>query len=242
MPIITLKNQNSTCNINTLGGQVLSCNLNSQEIFHTSQNLRRSGIPILFPFAGSLENGVLVTNNSNIQFPQHGFARDLEWEILDQDEDSVSLVLASDMLIGKEFSQIYPYKFLLCVDYELGDNCLDMRIEVTAFEDDLIISPGIHPYYNSKAVLSTNLGEFRKQESADSKVYNYQDYNLKSGSKTLQITDNNQAQKLIVWSDSPDYQCIEPWTGDFNAMNTDPIVIKKGSEWVWEISFDLVES
>ena len=40
----------------------------------------RGGIPILFPICGNLNTSSSVFGNGYLQLPQHGFARDLQWQ------------------------------------------------------------------------------------------------------------------------------------------------------------------
>jgi galactose mutarotase-like enzyme len=246
MSIITLNNSHNSCKISTLGGQVLSCNILGTDIFYTTDNPRRSGIPLLFPFAGALDGGVFKKKFgkktdkevAEIKFPQHGFARDCEFEVLDSEVDSISLVLASDML-SSEIRAMYPYKFMLCVDYELLEDSLVMTIEVTSFESELPIAPGIHPYFPTTLELNSDLGDSRVVESASSEVFEYCDYELTNGKVVVNITDNGNASNLVVWSDSPDYNCIEPWCRDFDGINIDPIIIPANSQWNWEVVFSV---
>ena len=40
----------------------------------------RGGIPILFPVCGNLNTSSSLFGNDYLQLPQHGFARDLQWQ------------------------------------------------------------------------------------------------------------------------------------------------------------------
>src|SRR5690606_5004581 len=64
-----------------------------RETFHDPANNVRGGIPILFPFAGSLENGRLEASGTLI--PQHGFARNQQWTVLSQSAATLRLGLES---------------------------------------------------------------------------------------------------------------------------------------------------
>ncbi len=236
MSLITLRTDKATCTISTLGAQVLECIINQQPLFHTSSNPKRSGIPILFPFAGGLSNN----EYKGVKFKQHGFARDCEWEVLDEEEDSATLVLASDML-DETTKAMYPNKFMITMDYELAEDCLIMQMEVSAFDHDIEIAPGIHPYFTTQNELVTNLGEYTQNLEANAKVHDYQPFELKtSDNRIIEFQDNGQSTRLIQWTDSPEYYCVEPWTRDFNGMNADPIVVKTGTSWVWNMQWSLV--
>ena len=54
----------------------------------------RGGIPILFPICGNLDNPISLFGKNYMQFMQHGFARDLEWQhYLNDKKNSLCLIL-----------------------------------------------------------------------------------------------------------------------------------------------------
>ncbi|WP_390883212.1 aldose epimerase family protein [Kovacikia minuta] len=54
----------------------------------------RGGIPILFPICGNLPDNTYTYNGQTYTLKQHGFARDLAWEVTEQvTQDRVSLTL-----------------------------------------------------------------------------------------------------------------------------------------------------
>ena len=51
--------------------------------------------PVLFPIVGSLKDKKYVVDGIEYELPQHGFARDGEFEIIEQEKDFVVLELLS---------------------------------------------------------------------------------------------------------------------------------------------------
>ena len=49
----------------------------------------RGGIPILFPICGNLNTSSSVFGNSYLQLPQHGFARDLQWQYSTKENEKI---------------------------------------------------------------------------------------------------------------------------------------------------------
>ena len=56
----------------------------------------RGGIPILFPICGNLNTSSSVFGNGYLQLPQHGFARDSQWQYsFNENEKFLCLFLSS---------------------------------------------------------------------------------------------------------------------------------------------------
>jgi galactose mutarotase-like enzyme len=231
MPIISIQKVNNICHISTLGAQILDCKIIGQNIFYKSHNHRRSGVPILFPFAGAL-NGDKFEGRD---FGQHGFARDLEWKLIEHTPSCTVLKLDYKDLTTEMQAQ-YPYKFEMFVKYELKDKALVMKVKVISCESQIKIAPGIHPYFPAYKI-RTRLESRTEVASAKSISYNYKNFRLGiNDENVLKITDS-QATKIVHWSDNSQYTCWEPWTRDFDGINNDPIIIDEHKAWKWQIRF-----
>jgi galactose mutarotase-like enzyme len=231
MPIFSIQKVNNICHISTIGAQILDCKIAGQNIFYKSHNHRRSGVPILFPFAGLLNEGKF----ENHDFAQHGFARDLEWKLVEHEPNYAVLKLDYKDLTHEMQAQ-YPYKFELFVKYELKDKALVMKVKVISCEGDIKIAPGIHPYFPVYKI-RTRLENRIEVRRARSIQYDYKNFRLGiNEDNVLKITDS-QATKIVHWSDNPDYTCWEPWTRDFDGINQDPIIIPEHKAWKWQIRF-----
>ena len=106
----------------------------------------RGGIPILFPICGNLNTSSSVFGNGYLQLPQHGFARDLQWQYsFNENEKSLCFFLNE----SKRTKKYYPYDFELRIEIILKINCLEF--EITIFNKKDIAMPinfGLHPYFN----------------------------------------------------------------------------------------------
>jgi len=68
----------------------------------------RGGIPILFPICGNLNTSSSVFGNGYLQLPQHGFARDLQWQYcFNENEKFLCLFLNS----SKKTKKILSFRF-----------------------------------------------------------------------------------------------------------------------------------
>lgn len=76
--------------LNLQGGTLLSWVNNGQEIFYQGSSEKRSGVPILFPFANPLKNGIF--EKSGLPIGQHGFARNSLWKLVSKNIKQKPLV------------------------------------------------------------------------------------------------------------------------------------------------------
>lgn len=71
--------------------------------------------PVLFPFVGAPRNKQYRYEGKIYQMGQHGFARDMEFELERQSADEIWFVLESD----EETYKKYPFGFKLSIGYHL---------------------------------------------------------------------------------------------------------------------------
>ena len=101
--------------------------------------------PVLFPFVGSLKDKQFRTKGKIYPMSQHGFARDMEFELLSQTEDEIWFVLASN----EETMEKYPYAFTLKLGYRIEHSRVEVIWQVeNPGEEMLPFSIGGHPAFN----------------------------------------------------------------------------------------------
>ena len=105
----------------------------------------RGGIPVLFPICGGLAGSPL---------PQHGFARDLPWqleELAAADEASAGPGVRLSLVDTKATRAVFPHAFTLELDYRLTPGCLAITARISntsaAASPALPFSLGLHPYF-----------------------------------------------------------------------------------------------
>jgi galactose mutarotase-like enzyme len=101
--------------------------------------------PILFPIVGRLNDDAYTWQGRRYSLPQHGFARDLEFDLMHEDGTSASFLLGS----AGPFLDRYPQQFQLAVTYNLEGASLSIRYDVfnPSDTDDLLFSLGAHPAF-----------------------------------------------------------------------------------------------
>ena len=71
--------------------------------------------PVLFPVVGRLKEDSYQVDGKSYPMNQHGFARDGDFEIVEQDDSSVTLELGA----ATETKRVYPFDFKLKIQYRL---------------------------------------------------------------------------------------------------------------------------
>ena len=69
--------------------------------------------PILFPFIGRLKNREFIYEGKTYPMMQHGFARDIEFNCIEEKKDEIWFEITDN----EETYGLYPFKFLLKIGY-----------------------------------------------------------------------------------------------------------------------------
>ncbi|EFR84784.1 protein LacX, chromosomal, partial [Listeria monocytogenes FSL F2-208] len=69
--------------------------------------------PVLFPTVGRLVDDIYLVDGKQYHLGQHGFARDRDFQVIEQTENTVRFELDAD----EDSLAIYPYKFKLSIVY-----------------------------------------------------------------------------------------------------------------------------
>lgn len=134
--------------IDSKGAELQSLYGKEQEIEYIWQGDKRywgRKAPILFPIVGALKDDQYTYQGKTYEMFQHGFARDLEFELHEQTEDSISFLLTDT----PQTKKVYPFSFKLYVSYQLGGDGLIVKYRVeNPTTEDLFFSIGGHPGFN----------------------------------------------------------------------------------------------
>lgn len=98
--------------------------------------------PVLFPIVGRASGGVIRVDGRTWPMGIHGFAAASRFEVAEQADDSVRLVLRSD----ERTLAAYPFRFALTVHYTLKAEALSVHFEViNAGDRPMPYALGLHP-------------------------------------------------------------------------------------------------
>lgn len=122
--------------------------------------------PILFPVVGNLKDDKITVNKKNYPLKSHGFARDMNFELIKKDITSITYQLKDN----EDTLKVYPFSFNLFVTYTLRRHTLDVNFEVENTNyDTMYFSIGGHPAFNcntEEGAFSDYFLEFEKPETA----------------------------------------------------------------------------
>lgn len=102
--------------------------------------------PLLFPIVGKVPNDTYLYEGQAYKLPQHGFARDQEFQLISQDAHSLTL----QRMASEASKKAYPFEFELRVRYELRGSVLTVGWHVrnpAAAPHELLFSIGAHPAF-----------------------------------------------------------------------------------------------
>jgi galactose mutarotase-like enzyme len=246
------------------GGIVTSWSIGGNELFYldrerfTDPQLSvRGGIPILFPICGNLPDDAYTVAGRQYKLKQHGFARDLPWQVVAQSATEQGASLTVALVSTPETLAVYPFEFRVELEYVLTNQQLEIRQRVTNQGSQIMpFSIGYHPYFaaTDKPGLKIDIPStecFLK--TGESQPY-HGSFDFGGGEIDLafsnlsrsaaSVTSANGQQITTSW-DYPhghvvfwtvpdkDFYCLEPWTGLRNAINTgkDLITVASGETW-----------
>lgn len=144
----TLENNNLLIEINTKGAELsrIYSKTTNKEILWCGDNThwgRHS--PILFPIVGRLKDNETIIDNTVYQMNQHGFARDMNFELIEIKNNSLTYKLEADAYTKTR----YPYDFELLITYTLEESFVDINWKVVnRSNSDMYFSIGAHPAFN----------------------------------------------------------------------------------------------
>ncbi len=145
--MITLKNEHLTVGLDPFGAELCSIvDASGREYIWQGNPAVWSGhAPILFPIAGRLLSDSYVYNETKYYLQKHGFARKSPFAIFSEDNGHATFTLAST----EETKRVYPFDFLLTVDFHLEGKTLTVSHSVRNIGNgEMYFSFGAHPAFN----------------------------------------------------------------------------------------------
>lgn len=199
-----IKNSFIKAQIKSFGAELNSlkkCDENFEYIWQSNSKYWARHSPVLFPIVGRLKEDSYFYKNKKYSLSQHGFARDKEFEIMQNEADFIEFRLKSD----EKTLEFYPFFFELDIGYKLDKNSLIVSYKVKNKSDEkMYFSIGAHPAFN------TQIGDFLEFENIkttkryflDEKglIYKNQDLNLKNSK--LYLDKDLFKEDALVFNDS----------------------------------------
>ncbi len=205
----------------------------------------RGGIPILFPICGNLPENSYTYNGKQYTLKQHGFARDLPWQVTDQvTQHAASFTLTLNS--NEQTRAVYPFDFQIAFSYKIQGNTLEIQQQYTNLSlEAMPFSFGFHPYFfiQDKTQLEFEIPAQEYQDQRSKATHSFDgkfDFNQDEidvafkqlGSQSPSVSDHSRKLKLTLEYDNifstlvfwtlkgKNFYCLEPWSAPRNAINT----------------------
>ena len=184
------------------GAELTSIKFNGKERLHNGKTFWDRQAPILFPTVGRLKDNKTIIEEKEYEIPQHGFAKDMDFELIEKTENKEIYELKSNSATLKK----YPFSFIFNVEYEFKEDTLKTKIKViNKDEKAMLFGLGGHPgfkldmpqeeYYFE---LETEESEIEFMEVEGSYISNNLAKNILKESKIIEITRESFLNDAIM--------------------------------------------
>jgi len=160
----TISNSTLTAIINHSGAELFSLknNQNKEYIWGGNPIFWGKHSPVLFPIVGTLKNNSYTIDGKEYQLSRHGFARDMEFQLIDKTENSALFSLNSTAETLKK----YPFDFELQLIYTLEETSLRIEYKViNKGNSKMPFSIGAHPAIALPENFENYAFQFEKEET-----------------------------------------------------------------------------
>ena len=221
-----IKNTFLTATINRFGAELCSLknNENKEYIWEGNPVFWGKHSPILFPIVGTLKNNSYQYNETEYHLPRHGFARDMDFELVNKKENSVTFSIQS----SEETLKVYPFIFELQIIYTLDKNSLSIEYKViNNGKSKMPFSIGAHPAFALPGNFENYAIQFEKEESLE--YYLLENDLISNKTKTLEFQN-----KLVPLN----YQLFENDALIFKTLESNSVTISENSNPKLRVNFN----
>lgn len=147
MALFQISNEKITIQVDSLGAELKSLKSlpdNREYMWHGDPAYWGRTSPVLFPIVGGLKGGTYRLDGREYAMGQHGFARDMEFQLKSQVATEIWFALSDD----EETKKKYPYPFRLEIGYELTGRTVVVKWRVSGQgKEPVWFSIGGHPAF-----------------------------------------------------------------------------------------------
>jgi galactose mutarotase-like enzyme len=182
----TIKNSILTAEIKHFGAELISLktNQNKEYIWEGNPEFWGKHSPILFPIVGTLKNNSFHYDEMEYHLSRHGFARDMEFELIEITDNSATFSIQS----SEETLKVYPFEFELQLIYKLEENNLSIVYKVVnKGKNTMPFSIGAHPAFALPNHFENYAIAFEKEEPLE--YYLLEDDLISNKTKKLDVTN-----------------------------------------------------
>ena len=230
MALFQISNEKITIQVDSLGAELKSLKSVAQGkeyMWDADPAYWKRTSPVLFPFVGGLKDGVYRAKGKEYPMGQHGFARDMEFQLKSQVAAEIWFRLESN----EETLAKYPYSFVLEIGYELSGDSVIVKWRVkNPAQETMYFSIGGHPGFLCPIEPGRKQTEYqiafdKKDEVVSTCIENglvcdrTQTYKLQDGAMPVTehlfdgdalVIENHQAQQVaLVGPDGKPYLTVD---------------------------------
>jgi galactose mutarotase-like enzyme len=162
--------------------------------------------PILFPIVGRLKEDQYQQDGQTYKMSQHGFLRDVEFDVAEQTATTVSFVFES---LGR-FVHVYPYEFKAVIRYSLMEDSLMVQWQIlNENKEEMYFSIGAHPAFKVPLVENETIEDYQLNVTP-AENQNVMEYELKNALihekgtaidfSTISLTPSLFAHDALIYS------------------------------------------
>lgn len=147
--------------VSNRGAELTSIKFNNKEMLHDGKKYWDRTSPVLFPMVGRLRDNKTIINEQTYEIPQHGFAKDMKFELI-QDTDNAKVYMTKS---NEDTLRMYPFKFELYIAYITSEDRLTVKYKViNKDEKDMLFGIGGHPGFKLDLKQEDYYFELEKKE------------------------------------------------------------------------------
>ena len=222
----TISNSTISASINHSGAELFSLkhNNNKEYIWEGNPEFWGKHSPILFPIVGTLKNNTYTIDKKEYQLTRHGFARDMEFQLLEKTNNSAVFSLESNT----ETLKIYPFHFELQLIYSIENTTLNIEyVVINKGETKMPFSIGAHPAIALPQNFENYAFEFEKEETLK--------FNLLENDLISNKTSILETEKNIV---PLNYKLFENDALVFKTLESNSLTILENSKPYVKVDFE----
>lgn len=163
MSIVTLKNEELTVQISSLGAEIQSIRDQNdiERLWQGDPAIWSGRAPILFPVAGGFKDDGYELDGQWYGMPKHGFARKEEWAVESAGEDEAVFLLTAQ-------KPGFPFRYEFRAVFSLEANQLEVNYVVKNLDDrTFYFSVGAHEAYACPGKIEDYYLVFDEKENLD---------------------------------------------------------------------------
>lgn len=210
-------------------GSIFNIQNNTEYLWQAAPEHWARHAPVLFPIVGKLKNNQYLYENQAYNLGQHGFARDMNFQIVEQ-TDTTALFLLENT---PETAAFYPFAFQLYIRYTLAERkiLVEYQVKNPATEKPLYFSIGAHPAFRCPLHDGENRSDyqlvFNKKETAATQ---YLADGLRTGDAAIVL---NNSQNIPLTDDLFDKDALV-----FKNIRSTAVTLQKGETPIFTFHFE----